>query len=267
MIHAHKNPHITRWFQSYTQSYLRRSFHRVLALGEAPVLPEGPMLVCMNHSSWWDMLLAFWLAHDVLGTDGYGPMDERQLQRYAILRRIGVFGVDRESLQGGRDFLEYSRRLLEGQSRSLWITAQGAMVSTQERPIRFYSGVARLAQAIGGCHVTTVALDYQFWDEKRPEAFVSFGPVRWVETGAGFSKRELLGSLEEQMTGQLDALQTAIRSRDAVRFQPLLSGRGGVSPAYDTIRRLGGGLKGEAPPVAHGDVASPPRWGPARRVR
>ena len=50
-------------------------------------------------------------------------MDQRQLCRYPVLTRLGVFGVDRESLHGGREFLDYARGLLEGRQRALWITA------------------------------------------------------------------------------------------------------------------------------------------------
>jgi 1-acyl-sn-glycerol-3-phosphate acyltransferase len=264
MIPARKHEQVVRWFRGYTRRYLRRSFNRVLVAGERVPAPEGPLLVCLNHSSWWDMLIAFWLSHDYLGWDGYGPMDERQLRRYGILSRIGVFGVDRESLQGGRDFLEYARRLLSGHSRALWITAQGAMVSTDERPIRLYSGIARLAESLGSCHVTTVALQYEFWDEKRPEALVSLGPLRKVEAGDGFSSRGFLRELEADLEHRMDGLDRLRRGRDASLFRVALSGSSGISPAYDLFRRITGGLRGKAFDAGHGTVVTAPRRGPAR---
>lgn len=185
MIPARKSPLIEAWFRGYVRRYLRRSFHRVLLLGEPPAMPDGPLLVCMNHSSWWDPLLVFWLSRELLSWDAYGPMDQRQLNRYPILARIGAFGVDRESLQAAREFVRYSDELLRGRRRALWLTAQGAMVSSAARPVRFYSGVASLVQSLGVAHVTTVVLEYEFWDEKRPEAFVSFATAIPVVAGAG----------------------------------------------------------------------------------
>ena len=266
MIPAKKNRLVQEWFRGYARSYLRRSFHRILVTGEMPGPLDGPTLVCVNHSSWWDLLLAFWLSRDVLDWDGYGPMDERQLRRYPILTRIGVFGVDRESLQGGREFLEYARRVMAGRKLALWITAQGAMVSNDRRPVRFYSGVAHLAQALGDCRVMTLALDYEFWDEKRPEAFVSFGPVRRIEAGPHFSRRALLQELETGLEGQMDALAALRRQRDPSLFRVVLDGRGGISPVYDAIRRLGALARGKRFSSEHGAVSTPPRWGPARRL-
>lgn len=265
MIPAAKNPYVQAWFTRYTRGYLRRSFHRVLLSGEPPVRPEGPVVVCLSHSSWWDMLLAFWLSEDVLGWDGYGPMDERQLRRYPILRRVGVFGVDRESLAGGREFLAYSRTLLSEGRRTLWITAQGAMVSSQARPVRFYSGVAHLVQALGDCHVVPAALDYEFWDEKRPEALVRFGAPRRLRAGEGPHRRVLLQELERDLEAEMDHLAAEMQTRDVSRFRVLLGSDGGISPVYDTLRRLSAGLRRERVEAEHGAVATPPRWGPAAR--
>lgn len=263
MLPARKNRFIQWWFRGYVRHYLKRSFHRVFLHGELPTSPAGPLLVCVNHSSWWDTLLAFWLSSDLLGWDAYGPMDERQLRRYPILRGIGVFGVDRESLGGAREFLSYGKTLLEGQPRAIWMTAQGAMVSNEIRPVRLYSGISRLAQAVRSCSVTTVALDFEFWDEKRPEVFISFAPVRAVEVENAAQGRALLQALTYQLEQQMDELAALRRRRDPACFRVALSTSGGVSPMYDTLRRYRAQLRGEHWEAEHGAVSTPPLWGPA----
>lgn len=265
MIPARKNRYIDEWFRGYTRKYLQRSFHRVLLTGKLPETPDGPVIVCTNHSSWWDMLMCFWLSRDVLGWDGYGPMDERQLRRYGVLTRVGVFGVDRETLQGSRDFLQYTRDLLTEQRRAIWITAQGAIVSSRLRPVRLYSGAAHLAQALGCCYVTTAAFEYEFWEEKMPEAFVSFGPMRRVEVTDGASRKRLLGELEEQIERQLDALAALRLERDLSAFRVLLSSKGSISPFYDALRGLRSRCSRQTHEQEHGAVPTPPRWGPAAR--
>jgi 1-acyl-sn-glycerol-3-phosphate acyltransferase len=266
MIPATKNRYVTAWFRGYVRRYLRQSFHRVLVAGELPSTPEGPVLVCMNHSSWWDMLVAFWASHDLLGWDGYGPMDERQLRRYGILRRIGVFGVDRESLSGGREFLAYTRELAVGRQRALWITAQGAMVSSEERPIRLYSGIAHLARTLGRCSIVTTALQYEFWEEKRPEVLLTLGQPRPVDaTLPGFSHKALLRELEVELEERMDALTALRRQRDPSQFRVALSGQGGISPTYDRLRQMVGRARGVPIAAEHGALATPPRWGPAGR--
>lgn len=265
MIPAAKNRWVDDWFQGYTRRYLRRSFHRILLMGELPEKPEGPVLICSNHSSWWDLLAAYWLSRDVLGWSGYAPMDERQLRRYSILRRIGIYGVDRERLSGGREFLDYSLSLLRGEDCALWLTAQGAMISNDVRPVRLYSGIAHLVKALGVCHVLTVAIDYEFWDEKRPELLIALGPLVSLSAGEDFSTRGFLHCMEERLEQLMDELDHARRQRDERLFQVALSSSSGISPVYDLGRRLGAAARGELPDNRHGAVASPPRYGPAHR--
>ncbi|MGV3720007.1 MAG: lysophospholipid acyltransferase family protein, partial [Actinomycetota bacterium] len=237
MIPASKNALLRTWFRGYVRRYLRRSFHRVLLLGDPPETPEGPLLVCLNHSSWWDLLICHWLSEELLGWDSYGPMDERQLRRYPVLRRLGAFGVDRESLEGARAFLRYSRALLAGRRRALWITAQGAMLSTSVRPIRLYSGMVRLARDLEQCSVTTLALDYEFWDDRLPEAFVSFSPVRRLTAVELRDPRRLQAELARRLETQMDELAAVRTRRDPSLFRVGLSSAQGISPAYDLIRR------------------------------
>jgi hypothetical protein len=54
-----------------------------------------------------------------------------------------------------------------------------------------------------------------------------------------------------------DRLAAAARTRDAAAFTTLLSGRVGVGPAYDTIRRLKAWCRGERFEPSHG--GEPPR--------
>lgn len=263
MLPARKNRLVQWWFRGYVRNYLRRSFHRVFLHGELPVTPPGPLLVCMNHSSWWDMLMAFWLSSELLGWDAYGPMDERQLRRYQILRSIGVFGVDRESLGGAREFLNYSKDLLAGNRRAIWITAQGAMVSHEVRPVRLYSGISRLAQAVENCWVTTLALQYEFWDEKRPEVFVSFAPVRSVAIHNARQGRTLLNELSAQLERQLDELSSLRQLRDPACFRVGLTAPSGISPVYDALRSIGTRVRGQQWEAEHSAIQTPPLWGPA----
>lgn len=265
MIPAAKNRWVEAWFRGYTRRYLRRSFHRAMLLGEIPEKPRGPVLICSNHSSWWDLLAAYWLGSDVLGWDGYAPMDERQLRRYGILRRLGIFGVDREHLRGSREFLDYSLSLLRERDRALWITAQGAMVSNDVRPVRLYSGIAHLARALGECQVMTVAIDYEFWDEKTPELFVALGPLMPITAGEDFSTRGFLEALEDRLELLMDELDHVRRQRDPSLFHVALSSHPATSPVYDTGRRLAAALKGESLDLRHGALLTPPPSGPAAR--
>ena len=116
MIVSPKSPSLLRWFRLYNRHYLRRNFHRVHLHGE-PNLLQGdgktPLLICANHSSWWDLLLGV-LGDELLSDwDSYAPMDEVQLRRYRFFASLGVIGVDRSSLQGAKEFIAFAKKLLQ----------------------------------------------------------------------------------------------------------------------------------------------------------
>jgi 1-acyl-sn-glycerol-3-phosphate acyltransferase len=263
LMPATKTPWLEQWFLRYTHTYLKRSFHAIHLYGERPRIESDgrtPLLVCLNHSSWWDVLVGLFMATELFGWEYYTVMDARQLQRYRFFCRLGVIGVDRSSLAGVKEFLPYAETLLKGRQRALFLTPQGVMTSNYTRPIRFQPGVGRLAPLLGDFHLARVAMHYEFWDERLPEAFISVSPVeRRTVCGADFDRRRFVHEQELALEAQLDALLAAVRTRDPAAFHPLLTGKGGISPTYDAIRRIGAALKGERFTPEHGEVLTP-QW-------
>ncbi len=262
MIPAGKPAFYAPYAARYVRRYLERSFHAIHLLGEPPNLADDghtPLLVCLNHSSWWDVMVPCYLEDLYFHWERYGVMDEEQLKRYRLFSGLGMIGVDRATLQGAREFLDYAEGLLNNERRALWLTPQGAMLSPYVRPMRFQPGVAHLAQRLGRFHLLRIALNYEFWDEKRPEAFVSFSPIELIEAGKEFNRKEFLHRQESALSSQLDTLLTAVQSRDHSQFQTILHGSSGVSPVFDGFRALSSRLRGERLLADHGDVSTP-QW-------
>ena len=262
IIPATKTPWLQNLFSQYTRRYLQRNFHAIYQYGATPCadLTENiPLLVALNHSSWWDVLLGLLAAEDFFSREWYGVMDARQLERYQFFARLGMIGVDRESLVGVKEFLAYSETLLQNTPRALWLTPQGEMLSNLRRPVRFQPGIGHLAERLGDFYFTTVVFHYEFWNEKRPEAFISLSPVERVRVGADFRRREFVAAQERRIERQLDELLEAVQSRDAGRFCPLLQGATGISATYDLIRAVGAKLRGQDFRSEHSDIVTP-QW-------
>lgn len=262
MIPAGHSALLETWFRLYTRNYLRRSFHTVHLLGDPPqqTAESSPLLLCVSHSSWWDLLIGFYLGTEVFGGENYGVMDERQLRRYRFFSKLGVIGVDRASLSGAKEFLRYCRSLLAGSERALWLTPQGEMLSPYARPVHFQPGIGHLAEALGTFRLMTVALHYEFWNERQPEAFVSLSPVARFDTKAGgFDRKAFVHAQERQMEVRLDSLLALTRTRDASLFTPLLRGKSGISPTYDALRSLAARLRGERFSPEHSRLLTP-QW-------
>ena len=231
-------------------------------MGEPPSCPLSeniPLLVCLNHSGWWDVLTGLLAAEDFFDREWYGVMDARQLQRYKFFARLGMIGVDRSSLQGAKEFLAYCETLLKNQPRALWLTPQGEMLSNYRRPLRFQPGIGHLAERLGDFYFTTIAFHYEFWNEKRPEAFISLSAIDRVSAGSdsGFDRRQFIRAQETRLERQVDELLRNVETRDAARFRPLLRGETGISATYDAIRAIGARLRGETLRIEHSEIATP----------
>ena len=262
IIPASKTPWLQFLFSKYTRQYLRRNFHAVYQTGElsgCDLSENIPLIVALNHSSWWDVLFGLLAVEEFFTREWYGVMDARQLERYRFFAKLGMIGVDRSGLEGAREFLAYTEALLKNQPRSLWLTPQGEMVSNLRRPIKFQPGIGHLAEKLGDFYFTTIVFHYEFWNEKRPEAFLSLGPVERVSVGADFNRREFVRAQERRMERQLDELVQAAQSRDTNRFRPLLRGATGISATYDFIRAVGAKLRGQRFRSEHSEIATP-QW-------
>lgn len=262
MIVPQKSQALLHWFRLYNRFYLRKHFHRVHLDGDLTLLlgdGKTPLLLCVNHSSWWDLLLGV-LGDELLSEwDSYAFMDEAQLKRYRFFASLGVIGVDRSSLQGAKECLTFAQGLLQGKQRALWITPQGEFTSNTARPIRFQPGIGAIAQGLGEFSVSTVVFDYDFWTERHPEAFLSFSPPERVRVLPEFDRKAFVQELEQKMERHLDAVRALREQRNPTLFTPLLQSQKGVSILYDLIRSLGALRRGERFLRSH-EALSTPQW-------
>ena len=248
MIKPDPSPLMETWFIRYIKWDLSHTFHHVYTLGEVgEIETDGrtPLIVCLNHSSWWDAMLAILVESEFFGWERYAVMEETQLARYRFFTKLGMIGVDRTSMKGAREFVDFARALLSNAKRSLWLTPQGAFRSNYTRPIKFQSGISHVVASLEKFHFTTVALHYEFGSERKPDAFVSFSPVELVTVPPDFNRKEWLFAQERRMEAQLDALLAAVEARDPTLFKVFLSGKTGANPIYDATRSLTARLKGE----------------------
>ncbi len=260
MIPPTKSVWLQRAFRVYNRQYLRKSFHCIHFDGDISWLKgdgKTPLLLCANHSSWWDLLLSLQLSDMLPDWDCYGVMDEVQLQRYRFFSRLGVMGVDRTSIRGAREFLKFCQELLQNKPRALFIAPQGNLISNSVRPVNFQPGIGSIAQSLNTFAAATVVFDYEFWSERLPEAFISIRPIEQIQPGVDFSRRKFVRTMECRMEDHLDAFAALRAQRDPSLFRPLLTSSAGISPVYDSMRAISSRLRGEQFVRAHGDIVSP----------
>ncbi len=225
-----------RAFSLYLRWYAGRNFDALrLSRNRLPDLAPGrPIIVCCNHPSWWDPAMFILLMH-ILMPDraGFGPMEATSLRRYNLLRKMGVFPIDPETHGGAALFLRTGLRILQDPRSVLWVTVQGAFADPRVRPVHLRAGIAHLARRVPQAVVVPLALEYPFWNERRPEALAHFGPP---VQASGNSVSDWTTALKAALTRTSDELAAMSIARDPALFVELLHGRSGVGGIYDLWR-------------------------------
>jgi len=244
-----------RFFGGVMARAMRRDFHAVrLARPGWPDLPAGrPVIVCLNHPSWWDpaVLIVFGTTR-FADRPGYGPIDAAMLRRYPFLGRIGLFGIEPGTRHGAAEFLRTGLAILRDPAAMLWVTAEGAFTDPRLRPVRLQPGVAHLLRRAPQAVVVPLALEYPFWDERTPEALARFGAPIDGTAFMGLSVGQANARLTTELQQTMDDLAADAVSRDPARFLRLLEGRAGVGGVYDLWRRGRAWLSGRPFHAGHG---------------
>lgn len=258
-------PWLVRGFSKYVGWMLGRQFRavRLSVRGWRPTEgAPGPLVIYLNHASWWDPLLALWLAMRFLpGRIHFGPIEDGQMKRYGFFKWIGIFGVEKGTGSGARRFLRIAQGLLARPKAVLWLTPQGRFADVRERPVHFAPGLSHLAARIPQAHFVPLALEYGFGQERVPEIFARFGtPLSGSDLAVAMgSARDGLrdaDALNTRLEASMEALQDALKA-DVIggggAWEVLTEGSAGTTFVYDAWRRLKGVLQGRRVQVNHAE--------------
>lgn len=248
-------PMRARLFLRYLRFYFRRNFNAVRIAGEVTpeIVDDVPLIVYSNHPAWWDPILFFLASADLFpDRRPFGPMDAEALAKYQFMRRLGIFGVDRDPRRGAIQFLRNAENILSKPGTMLWITAQGRFSDVRERPLGLQPGLARLLARVPQARVLPVAVEYPFWEERRPEALLRVGSIIRNPDIAHMDNEGRTHLLEAALEAVMDKLAVDAASRQPAAFRTLLCGESGISLPYDLARRLRHVIAGRHFNPAHG---------------
>ena len=256
-----KTPRISKpvlaFFRRIVRGYFKRHFRAVRVSGAerfaAAGAGGGPLIVYANHSSWWDPMVQVLLAAELMPErQHFAPMDAVALERYGILKRIGVFGVEMKTPRGAAQFLRTGLKVLES-GGVIWVTPQGRFADARERPLEFKPGLAALAARVkGGCTVMPLAIEYPFWDERLPETLLHFGQGVQVSGEAAWEIEE---RLKAALLGAMEELQGLALARDTRAFAVLRDGRVGTGGFYELGQRIWARVRGRRYQAEHTALA------------
>lgn len=233
----------SRFMGRYARGLMRRKFSAVrIARDTARVLAElndqrAPVLILVNHASWWDPLTGLLLAQTYLpARSSAAPMDARELAKFSFFKRLGIFGIDPDDPASLGAMAEYVRGLFAREERpTLWITPQGAFADVRAA-IEIRPGAAAIAASTAGIRAVCVAIEYQFWNEQKPEAFIRIEPC----AGEPGSTTRWQRAITDAMERNQQQLARLVIARDPGAFDVLVGRGATVHPLYDLWLRATG---------------------------
>jgi len=242
------SPRVINVFAAYTRRYVRKRFHslRILESGLPPRDCARPLVIYLNHASWWDPLVCLLLSREFFAErTSFAPIDAPMLERYGFFRHLGFFGVEKDTPRGALTFLRTARALLASSQNAVWLTPQGRFMDVRERPLRLKEGLGALATREHSAAFVPLAIEFPFWTESRPEILVSFGEPIVPGDSSARSSSEWTRTFTDALESTQDELAARSCRRDASEWCTLNSGQSGVGGIYDAWRWLRARVRGE----------------------
>lgn len=247
LIPAQTSPLIIRFFARHVRSMFRKRFHSVrMVRATMPALQDAcrddrPLIVVMNHSSWWDPLVPLLLRDEYFGEcSPLAPMDRAQLEKFGFFRRLGIFGMDPDDPASLEAMGGYVLEHLRSAARPVFfVTPQGRFADVRT-PIRLRPGVASIAAAAVreglDPNVVCLGMEYAFWVDQKPELFLRVEACEGAHDSTTGWQRAITGAMQRNA----DALAETVMGRDPDAFATILGGASRVHPLYDLLLRLRG---------------------------
>ncbi|MFC4776401.1 lysophospholipid acyltransferase family protein [Paenibacillus sp. GCM10023252] len=204
MIEASKSSWFDRVFYYYNLHYLlRRHFHYAGFQGMLDPYPNRGILYVMNHSSWWDGLIAYHVFHSCSYGDHYVMMDEQQLRNYRFFRKMGAYSINKSSPAHMIPSLRYTVSLLQSGKR-VWMYPQGDIHHLEHRPLEVMGGAAHVLRKAPDTVVIPVTAYYSMYQHQKPEVTLMAGsPLEGPWNSA--SKEDITDRLQQTLQRQLDS--------------------------------------------------------------
>jgi chlorobactene lauroyltransferase len=224
---------------------LKKQFHHVLVqqCGSLPRPATGPLILYLNHSSWWDGYLMMLCHRRLLGRrfSSYLLMEEKQLRDYRFFAWCGAFSINRHDPADVQRSLDYISGLLRRRrERALFIFPQGKIVHPDRRPLETYSGVARIALALEQATLCPLVFRYEFGGRQKATAYIRIGPSWRLDptSAADHELQHLLDRITADLAAQCDHLRDDVVAGRHRRFAPLLRGNRGIDERFDILLKL-----------------------------
>ncbi|MDZ5711927.1 lysophospholipid acyltransferase family protein [Jeotgalibacillus haloalkalitolerans] len=219
----------------YLTWQLKKHFYRVYIHNQHQSSDKARLYI-MNHSSWWDGLIVFYLNRYLLHEDAYAMMSRDGIEKFTFFSKIGAFPVDPESPKSLIRSLQFADQLLKDQ-KSVWIFPQGKEEHLDKRPLSFMNGPAYLAEKNPDAEIIPVSACYTFRHDQRPELFITIGQPIQSEALTSLNRKEKSDVLRQSLEQSLDQMKADIINEELHHFKGFVKGFKTSSEWLEALKR------------------------------
>ena len=224
MLEANKSVWFEKAFAVYNRHLLKHRFNsfQISGLNFLECKDKAtPLILYANHSSWWDGLVFLEILRG-FDYENYVMMEEKQLRKLFLFRRLGAFSVVRENPREAVRSINYAASLLsEKSNRMLLIFPQGEILPNDARPLRFYQGLARIIEKVQKCRTIPAALRFEFAGNFKPEIYIKFGEPKIYEIDKTYDAKISTRNLEKSLTKTLESLKQDVTARKTDEYDKI----------------------------------------------
>ncbi len=171
IIKAQHHCFLYPFFRWYGNILIRRNFQEV-RIESSYSEQQLPVLLLMNHFSWWDGFFASYLNDRIFRRRFHFMMIEEQLKKHWYFRYTGGFSV-RKNSRSVIDSLHYAAELLENKNNVVLIFPQGQLQSHHKHEFTFQKGVVTiLKKCTRAISIVLGAVFIDFRSFKNPSLFL-----------------------------------------------------------------------------------------------
>jgi chlorobactene lauroyltransferase len=246
MLTVRRSSFYTAWFRWYSRRAFKRHFDKVRVKGArslASLNLQTPIVFYLNHAYWWDGFWSQLLTEAYFTQNLYIIIEYKQLVRYQFFTRLGAFSIVRENPREAIQTIQYATEKLTEPSpkqNALWIFPQGVIEHIDKRPMKFFSGAAKIVEQVlertPSVYLCSAVTRIDYVEEQKPELFISFRAPRLLTKETFPNPKVLTKEMELETELHLDALKLHIVNREFDTFETMIEGARSVNRRFDSLK-------------------------------
>ncbi len=205
-IPAKESPFFIKLFDLYCTTLFWRRFSSITVEIKYNPQPDSKTIYYLNHNSWWDGLIPFYLNQKYFNQNARGIMEDKQLEKYSFFRRLGVFSINLEDPRSSIRSLRYAIESMNRPKSSLYLYPQGKIVPFSVDNLNFKKGIGWLCKQLPNVDVVPIAVHIHTMYNDKPKLEISVGSALDIDRSetADVINQHLENKLSERLTTLVD---------------------------------------------------------------